>query len=215
MKKVLLVLGALVVSISGVAMVSAYEAHLINVTAHVENAMTVNRDHIDFGTVFPQEWVLEEFIVGVSNSFCAVNQTRVSQINYSIWVEWKPDGAGGFYPWLGDALYLGIDITDKRPQAAGGELTPVGPALPPGPPGAIEILQSTLALNKQAPFNFNDIITVGLDVPVFDGYYNVLTDPTPKPSGLDAPTVILTGARNVPDGITLGADIKIQVTDIN
>ncbi len=55
MKKVLLVLGTLLVSISGVAMVSAYEAHIINVTAHVENAMSVNKDDIDFGTVFPQE----------------------------------------------------------------------------------------------------------------------------------------------------------------
>jgi hypothetical protein len=35
-----------------------------------------------------------------------------------------------------------------------------------------------------------------------------------KPSGLNAPTVILEGNRNVPAGITLGADIKIQVTNV-
>ena len=217
MKKLLLVLGALLMVVSGVAAVSAYEAHLINVTAHVENAMSVNKDHIDFGTVFPEEWVLDDFIVGVSGSFCAEEQTRVSKIDYSVWVEWKPDGAGGYYPWLGDALYIGIHAADLRPIAAGGDLTPVGPALPPGPPGAIEVLQSTLALHKYAPFNLVDRITVGLDVPVFEGYWNSLTDVATKPSGLSAPTVVILESdtdRYFPDGVTLGADIKVQVENI-
>ncbi len=55
MKKILLGLSALVMVLSGVAMVSAYEAHLINVTAHVENALEVDTTPIDFGTVFPEE----------------------------------------------------------------------------------------------------------------------------------------------------------------
>jgi hypothetical protein len=55
---------------------------------------------------------------------------------------------------------------------------------------------------------------LALDTPVFEGYYNPWTDVPVKPSGLDAPTVILTGDRNVPDGIMLGVDLKIQVTDI-
>jgi hypothetical protein len=72
MKKVLLVLGALVIVLSGVAMVSAYEAHVINVTAHVENAIVLEGVGIgpdyeyDFGTVFPEEWLRKIFVVGVS-----------------------------------------------------------------------------------------------------------------------------------------------------
>ncbi len=220
MKKALLIVGALLVVVSGVAMVSAYEAHLINVTAHVENAMSVNKDHIHFGTVFPEEWMLNDFSVGVSNSFCKPYQTRVTRIDYSIWVEWKPDGDGGYYPWLGDALYLGIDVTDKWPEAAGGELVAVGPTLPPGPPGAMKVMESSLALNKEmgSSLNLNDRVTLGLDVPVFEGYYNVLTDPTPKPSGLYAPTVVILKSdtdRYFPkDGVTLGVDLKIQVENI-
>jgi hypothetical protein len=68
------------------------------------------------------------------------------------------------------------------------------------------------------PDDQTDIITVGIDTPVFEGYWNELTDllanPNGKPSGLDQPTVVLKGDRNVPEGITLGADIVIQITRI-
>ena len=56
-KKVLLGLAALLMVSSGVAMVSAYEAHTVNVTAHVENAIALSPqagwDLGQFGTVFP------------------------------------------------------------------------------------------------------------------------------------------------------------------
>ncbi|MEE8471785.1 MAG: hypothetical protein V3S82_01315, partial [Dehalococcoidia bacterium] len=90
MKGILLGLSVLVLVLSGVAAVSAYEAHLINVTAHVENAMTVDTAAIDYGTMFPEEWYTTDFHVTVSESFCEETQTRVSKIDYSIWVEWKP-----------------------------------------------------------------------------------------------------------------------------
>jgi hypothetical protein len=56
-------------------------------------------------------------------------------------------------------------------------------------------------------------------VPVFDGYYNENTDVPTKPSGKDAPTVIIMeGESRYPTdmdlGVDLGADIKIQVTRI-
>ncbi len=217
MKKLVLVLGAVVLVASGVSAVSAYEAHLINVTAHVENAMTVARRHIDYGTVFPEEWTLDEFYVRISSSFCAETQTRVSMINYSVYVEWKEDPAGGYYPWLGDAMYIGIDAVNLWPAAAGGDLTYVGPAPPPGPPGAMWVMDSPIPLSKVAPFNFGDYITIGIDVPVFEGYYNALTDVPVKQSGMDHPTVIILESdadRWFPDGVDLGADVKIQVTDI-
>jgi hypothetical protein len=215
MKIGLLVLAALVTAASGVAMVSAYEAHLINVRAHVENAMLVDTGEINFGTVFPQEWFTRDFTVSTSTSFCAPTQTRVNKIDYSIYVEWKPIPGTSpveYYHWLGDALYIGIDAATKLPIAAGGNLTPVGPTPPPGPPGAKWVMDSSEPIFKGV--NLTDKITVGLDVPVFKGYYNALSDVATKPSGLNAPTVILEGNRNVPAGITLGADIKIQVTNV-
>jgi hypothetical protein len=115
MKKAILIVAALVLVLSGVAAVSAYEAHLINVRAHVENAMSVTVEELDFGTVFPEEWMIKEFTVQVSESFCKEDQLRVTYIDYAVWAEWKPDPAGGYYYWLGDALYVGIDAPLKNP----------------------------------------------------------------------------------------------------
>jgi hypothetical protein len=202
--------------VSGVAAVSAYEAHLINVKAHVENAMSVTASHLDFGTVFPEEWLTKEFTAQVSSSFCQETQTRVGYIDYAVWAEWKPNPQGGYYPWLGDALYVGIDALDKTPEAAGGNLVLIGDA-PTGPPGAKWVMDAPIPLHKFTPdLNSADLITVGLDVPVFEGFYNNLTDPEPKPSGLDDPTLVIgiDDPRYNPDGIDLGLDLKIQVTYI-
>ena len=181
--------------------------------------MYVNKDHIDFGTVFPQEWRLDDFVLGTSTSFCADGQLRVTKFDYSLWVEWKPDPAGGYYPWLGDCLYLGIDAINKWPQNAPvpGDLVWVGAARPSGPPGAIKVMDSTIPISKVTPYNLVDRITVGLDVPVFEGFYNQYTDIFPTPAGLQAPTVVILKTdtdRYIPDGVTLGVDIKIQIERI-
>ena len=89
MKKVLLVLAAVVLVTSGVAAVSAYEAHVINVRSHVENVMTVPSAPVEFGTVFPEEWIIKELRLQHSSSFCWDDQWRVTAFNYSVWVEWK------------------------------------------------------------------------------------------------------------------------------
>jgi len=222
LRKAILIVAALVLVLSGVAAVSAYEAHLINVRAHVENAMSVTAKELEFGTVFPEEWLLKEFTVQTSGSFCKEDQLRVTYIDYAVWAEWKPNPAGGYYYWLGDALYVGIDSAIKKPVAAGGDLVLIG-AAPAGPPGAKWVMDAPIPLHKITPnLNSADLITLGLDVPVFEGFYNVLTDPTPKPSGLMAPTYIIKkflddGSPNPlwnPEGIDLGVDIKIQVTYI-
>jgi hypothetical protein len=233
MKKVLLVLTAVVLVVSGVAAVSAYEAHVINVRAHVENALTHTAPFgkLDFGTVFPEEWLTKEFIVQHSTSFCWETQWRVTAINYSVFVEWKTlddNGTPGdpsddtYYKWLGDALYIGIDPAVKKPEDAGGDLVWVGNVTPPGPPGALWVMDSPQPIWKKKGVIGNpaDIIVVGLDVPVFEDYYNELTDalacPDGKPSGLDKPTVVIAedDPRWDPDGVDLGVDLKIQVTNI-
>jgi hypothetical protein len=69
---------------------------------------------------------------------------------------------------------------------------------------------------KSGTQNRSDRVVVALDVPVFEGFYNPLTDPEPKPSGLDDPTVIIAkdDPRWDPDGVDLGVDLKFQVTNI-
>jgi hypothetical protein len=70
-------------------------------------------------------------------------------------------------------------------------------------------------LHKPAPKK--KTLWVGLDVPVFEGYYNEDTDIASKPSGLSKPTVEIKKsdtARWHPDGVDLGAEIKVQVTNV-
>ena len=218
MKRVLLVLGALVTVFSGVAMVSAYEAHVINVTAHVENAMKLQSVGIgpdyeyDFGTVFPEEWMLKTFVVRVSDSFCELDQTTRLNIDYDIWVEEKE----GYY-WLGDALYFCVNWNFTTyplgPKAA--DMTDVGPTMPTPSAPAIYVLSDSLHKIN----NIQDGVTMALDVPVFEGYYNENTDVDTKPSGKNVPTVeIKKGESRYPTdmslGVDLGADVKIQVTRI-
>ena len=64
------------------AMFAAYEAHVINVTAHIENALYVHPDEIAFGTVFPQEYVERQITIEMSESFQA--EERVDDIEYVI-----------------------------------------------------------------------------------------------------------------------------------
>jgi len=81
-KKILLSLGALLAVVAGVAGFSAWEAHVINVTAHIENALTTHSDPIHFGTVFPQEYLTDNFTVSLSDSF--ISSQRADYVTYKI-----------------------------------------------------------------------------------------------------------------------------------
>jgi len=72
----------------GVVGVSAFEAHVINVTAHIENALSVNTTPLEFGTVFPQEYLEKPFEVNLSASFLAAD--RVDDVEYKIVQKLKP-----------------------------------------------------------------------------------------------------------------------------
>lgn len=74
MKKVLLSLGALGVTLALVPLFAAFEAHVVNVTATIENALNVPIRTMEFGTVFPQERLDKTFDVTLSNSFQAQAQ---------------------------------------------------------------------------------------------------------------------------------------------
>ena len=91
-KKILLSLGAILAMVAGIAGMAAYEAHVINVTAHIENALTVDTTPIEFGTVFPQEYLERGFTINLSSSFLAAD--RVDDVEYVIKQKPKPNQAG-------------------------------------------------------------------------------------------------------------------------
>jgi hypothetical protein len=141
-------------------------------------------------------------------------------------------GGKYYYYWLGDALYIGVfegvdapldpsllypEDADPTGHGKDGVLLRVTEDPGPVPNAPILVATGTLSIAKSIygapPFNDSDIIVVGLDVPVFEGSHYYETDVPIKPSGLNVPSVVLTGPRNV-QHITLGADIIIQVTKI-
>src|SRR3989344_673872 len=82
MKKVLLGLGAAGITLAMIPLFAAFEAHVVNVTARIENALEVPLSHLDFGTVFPQEVLFKELPVRLSGSFMTEN--RVDDVEYFI-----------------------------------------------------------------------------------------------------------------------------------
>jgi len=76
--------GTVGVIVAGAAAFSAFEAHVINVTATIENALTVpiEAEGLSYGTVFPQEELDLPFDVRLSGSF--LEQTRVDTVDYVI-----------------------------------------------------------------------------------------------------------------------------------
>jgi len=100
MKKqlMLFLIGTIVVAATVVAL-SAYEAHVINVTAHIENAIRtiIDGDGLKFGTVFPQEYKKKLVQITTSTSFCKPDQRRVLSIDYKIVQKPKCKNAAGEY----------------------------------------------------------------------------------------------------------------------
>ena len=89
MKRILLwsgiVIGSIALIVIGAAAFSAFESHIINVTARIENALNVSvgeGDQIEFGTVFPQELLEETLRMTMSDSF--FDEPRVDDIEYVI-----------------------------------------------------------------------------------------------------------------------------------
>lgn len=89
-KKLIIGLGALGTSIAILPLFAAFEAHVINVTAKIENALFVHPESIEYGTVFPQEHLLSDFNITFSESFSVTGQTRVGKVDYDIKQKPKP-----------------------------------------------------------------------------------------------------------------------------
>ena len=82
LKKGGIALATIAIVIAGAAAFSAFEAHVINVTARIENALSVPTEPIDFGTVFPQEELDRQFTMALSQSF--LDEPRVDDVEYFI-----------------------------------------------------------------------------------------------------------------------------------
>jgi hypothetical protein len=224
-KKAILILGALLMVVSGVAAVSAYEAHIINIKAHVENALIVPNEQ-GFGTVFPQETVNATVCLALSDSFRDVTQTRVSDITYVIY--WEPkeipqDLIGIVCDPEGDYIYepLAPWVTIIPPTGGNDGLGDPG-----GSPGAV----AYGALDKSGGDpDLYDCWTLEMKAPVFEEWYNPTTDPDPNPNILPIGKYCVV-VENIDSGIfdpdigsniivsgkvphaDLGSDFKIQVT---
>lgn len=92
-KKILLGLGALALAVVTVPMFAAFEAHVINVTATIENALSVDPKEIKFGVVFPQEILKESLTISLSESF--LSEDRADDVKYVI--KQKPKVKGDPY----------------------------------------------------------------------------------------------------------------------
>lgn len=88
-KIILFGLGGLI-ALAMIPMFAAFEAHVINVTAQIENALFVHPQSRQFGTVFPQEYKEQGIFITFSESFSAEEQIRVGNIDYQIKQKPKP-----------------------------------------------------------------------------------------------------------------------------
>ncbi len=81
---------------------SAFEAHVVNVTATIENALFVHPQSREFGTVFPQEYFKKGIFITFSDSFSQTNQRRVSKVDYIIKQKPQCVDAQGNLPQVGE-----------------------------------------------------------------------------------------------------------------
>ncbi len=184
MKKAVLIISALLLVISGVAAVSAFEGHLIDIKAHVENAIGVETYEFDFGTVFPQEEVEKDLMYGLSNSFMAENQTRVSSVRYELYWELKPAGDHDPEPLYLDAYFQPlnpfIEVTFTNPDS-GDSINATAAKTVPVVGQYVKFgegkLVKTIDPRVPAQDDCMDMLHFYFYVPVFEGYYNEITDP--------------------------------------
>ncbi len=89
-RKLLVTMSGFAVALVSVPLFAAFEAHVINVTAKIENALFVHPEALEFGTVFPQEHLDSQIFIGFSESFSERTQRRVGEVDYVIKQKPKP-----------------------------------------------------------------------------------------------------------------------------
>jgi len=218
-KQIALSLIGIVVVAGGVAGMSAYEAHVINVTAHVENALKVLpiTGELEFGTVFPQEYRAKSIVITTSESFCESSQRRVLNIDYKIVQKPKCINEAG--------EYAPVDYATHSCPEGYKEMPSLCPYLSKTPVNQGETESGVLAfhdpddpafvatgtLNKDN--DLSDDWVIDLVVPCFEGFcsqdwpdfvrsYN----PDADPSAFMLPAEL--------ESSTFGCDLWVEVTNI-
>jgi hypothetical protein len=82
--KLIVAIAGIATAIAALPMFSAFEAHVVNVTARIENALFVHPESLEYGTVFPQEYLITSFAMMFSQSFSQASQRRVGTVDYVI-----------------------------------------------------------------------------------------------------------------------------------
>ena len=154
------------VVVGGAAAFSAFEAHIINVTATIENALLVDTQPLSFGTVFPQEHIVLDQPIRIALSESFLQQSRVTQVEYVI--KQKPKVRIWSDP---------IVLTSPDRQPNGG-----APANQGGDPYIpVEILQLDLA--SIAPIDLTKTNASGHQVSRIDSFFDIFVelDTPPRP----------------------------------
>lgn len=238
-KKVLLTLLAGFAVVVSLPLMAAYEAHVINVTAHIENALRVHPvGPFDYGTVFPQEYFFGAgFGVGTSDSFSAPEQTRVQNIDYIIKQKPKPkpefETSVGVYEarsWCHENMPSSMpeDPNDPYYQNCYPYLCPYISKIPqneePGDVGVPsfhdpEKIWATGTLHKQIiptdpiPMDIDDFWILDLAVPCFDGMCAQDWPDFVKEHNPNANPDDYTPPESL-ESSTFGCDLWIEITDV-
>ena len=228
-------LSALIVPLVAVALmtaaVSAFEAHTINVTAHVSKSLTVSATNDAIGTQgepkTPLSWEGNFVPIGVGLSQSFLDQGRVSTVDYRVCAQAKPNTHPGDtsdleqfeFLWMGGSAFLEMN----PPATVTDPFRWIGPSTDITPPtGAVCPSGATGILDSTAPA---DIINLWWEPPAFAQFFT--QDETVKPrdplavcgTGQNVksdtqPCVILTDPPAKSQGTKLGLDLVIQVTNI-
>ena len=187
LRKIILGIGAAGTAIAMLPLLAAFEAHVVNVTARIENALSVSPDNIDFGTVFPQEHLNKPLNVQLSGSFMTEN--RVDDVNY--FIRQKPKCGWTLKEGtnlLGLPTYTGHVVVN--PQTGVAEVECPDPGNPLRPAGAVYGVLPSLCeyISKEADEGGNDTSTpsfhhpwkilpgIGTSTPGAGEYYLVWND---------------------------------------
>ncbi len=163
-----ILLGGLIVIVC-VPMLAAFEAHVINVTAHIENALRVDPQEIEFGTVFPEEVHAKTFTVALSDSFIA--EDRVDDVHYHL--SQKPKPRPEYITEVGDAYTARLYCINTDPNCDPDYYTNCYPDL-------CEFLAKSSAEGEgdteasaylhKAEDDLSDLWSIYFDVPCIEGY---------------------------------------------
>ena len=113
-KKIAIGLASTATVLAILPLFAAFEAHVINVTATIENALNVPLEHIGFGTVFPQERLDKFFDVELSQSF--KDEDRVDDVDYIIRQKPKCGVLNDVSPF--EPKYIGFTPATENPDGS-------------------------------------------------------------------------------------------------